>query len=89
MKQYSYMVIKYNNPNFEREYTLLDNKYKKSKRYAMFNYSVHKDGSESLNFIEYSNDLEELHNRAKDFSTWFNYPIGLFKPVGGEIQPIP
>lgn len=89
MKQYGYMVIRFNHPDYERKSTLLHNDYKKSKRYAIFNYSAHKDGSESLNFIEYSDDLEDLHNRAKDYPTWFNYPIGLFKPIDGEIQPIP
>ena len=84
---HNYAVIKHNNPHFAKETTLLESKWKKTK-YAMFNKSVHKDGSESIVNITYSNDLEELQNAAKELPTWFNYPLGVAKKVSGELIQI-
>lgn len=86
--QFSYMVVKFNNPYFAQESTLLGNKYRKTAKFAVFNYSVHKDGSESLNFIKYSNDIIELQNQIKDFESWYNYPIGVAKNRKGELFSI-
>ena len=85
---YNYVIIKSNYPDLEREHTLLHNNYKPSKKYAFIQKGVHKDGSESINFIDYSNDLEALSERAKGFITWYNYPIGVSKNIQGYLTEI-
>jgi len=88
MKKYSYVIIKHNYPELERESVLLENKYSSKKKYAFINKISHGDGSENIAFIEYSNDLEGLQNRAKGFISWYNYPIGLAKSIQGYISEI-
>ena len=88
MKQYNYVIIKHNYPELERESTLLHNKYKANKKYAYINKGVHKDGSESIYFIDYSNDLEALQLRAKEFVSWYNYPLNLTKNIQGYIREL-
>lgn len=85
---YSYVIIDHNRPELERESTLLHNKYNAKKKYAFINKSIHKDGSESICFIDYSNDLEDLQNRAAKFVSWYNYPIGLRKNMQGYISEV-
>lgn len=85
---YNYVIIKRNFPDLERETTLLHNKYKTTKKYALINKGVHKDGSECIYFIDYSNDLEELTTRAKDFISWYNYPLGISKNIQGYLSEI-
>jgi hypothetical protein len=85
---YHYIIIRENNPHLEHESTLSYNKYKKTKKYAFINKGTHQDGSESIYYIEYSNDLAELHNRAKEFVSWYNYPIGLTKNIQGYISEL-
>lgn len=87
IKPFTYVVIRKNDPVFERETPLITNKYRKSE-YAMFNYSVHKDTSESLTHITYCDDLLELTSCSKGFECWFNYPIGLAKSRNGLIYEI-
>ena len=85
---YNYVIIKKNFPELERESTLLDNKYRKTKKYAFINKGIHKDGSESVYYIEYSNDLEELQERANKFVSWYNYPMNLAKSIQGYISEL-
>lgn len=85
---FSYVVIKYNNPAFAKESTLLDNKYKKSAKYAMFFRTVHKDSSESLTHIKYLSDMEELQRVANSFVSWYNYPLSIYKDIQGYIKHI-
>lgn len=86
---YSYVIIKNNHPELERESVLLENNYKKSKKYAMLNKIVHKDGSENISTIIYSNDLESLQKRANNYVSWYNYPLGLSKNIQGFISELP
>ena len=88
MKGYNYIIIKENYPELERENVLLENKYKANRRYAMINKMVHKDGSESISTIVYSNDLQGLQERAKGFVSWYNYPIGIAKNMQGYLREI-
>lgn len=88
MKKYSYVIIKENYPELEKQSTLLHNKYNSKKRYAFINKISHEDGSENIAFIDYSNDLQELQNRASEFVSWFNYPIGVAKGTRGELIEI-
>jgi transposase-like protein len=83
---YSYAIIKENYPELERESVLLDNKYKKSKKYAYICKVCHKDGSENIAFINYSNDLKELQERAIQLPSWYNYAIGIYKDMQGNIN---
>lgn len=88
MKGYSYVIIKNNYPQLERESTLLHNKYKANSKYAFIQKYVHKDGSESICFIDYSNDLEALQKRANGFISWYNYPIGIYKNIQGYLSTL-
>jgi hypothetical protein len=88
MTSYSYVIIKVNHPELERERVLLDNKYKARLKYAFINKIVHKDGSENIAFIDYSDDLEELQERAKGFISWYNYPLGVAKSIQGYISEV-
>lgn len=88
MKNYSYVIIKENYPQLERENVLLENKYKANKRYAMITKMVHKDGSENISTIVYSNDLQGLQERAKGFISWYNYPLGIAKNIQGYLREI-
>lgn len=84
-KGYSYVAIRRNDPAYEKERALVGNNYNPRKKYAYFNYLVHADGSESLAFIKYENDLEELQNIAKEFESWYNYPMGIAKYRDGTL----
>ena len=85
---YNYVIIKENYPQLEKESVLLRNKYNPKKRYALINKGCHKDGSESIYFIEYSNDLQALQETAKEYVSWYNYPLGLYKEIQGNILPL-
>ena len=58
MKNYSYVIIQPNYSGLRQEKTLLHNKYNAKKKYAFINKITHKDGSENIAFIDYSNDLQ-------------------------------
>ncbi len=88
MKAYNYVIIKNNYADLERESTLLQNKYNAKKKYAYINKGVHKDGSESIYFIEYSNDLEALQKDANEYISWYNYPLGVSKNIQGYLTAI-
>ena len=88
MKAYNYVIIKNNYADLERESTLLQNKYNARKKYAYINKGVHKDGSESIYFIEYSNDLEALQKDASKYISWYNYPLGVSKNIQGYLTAI-
>ena len=92
MNGYNYAIIKENYPELERESVLSpgkkSNKYSAKKKYAMIVKGVHKDGSESIYFIKYSNDLEELHKEASRYISWYNYPLGLSKNIQGFIREL-
>jgi len=88
MTPYNYVIIVHNYPELERESTLLGSPYKAKKRYAAIYKQMHKDGSESISFIVYSNDLEILHKRAADHPSWYNYPLGLCKSMQGYISEL-
>jgi hypothetical protein len=84
----NYAIIKHNYPELERETVLTHNKYNAKKKYALIVKGIHKDSSESIFFIDYSNDLEELHNRAITFESWYNYPLGVSKCILGIFRAI-
>ena len=85
---YNYAIIKENYPELERESTLTHNKYSARKKYAMLVKGVHKDGSESIYFIDYSNDLQELQEKASGYVSWYNYPMGVAKSIQGYLSTI-
>jgi hypothetical protein len=86
---YSYVIIKKNYPELERQSALSYNKYRKTKKYAFICKGVHKDYSESIYFIDYSNNLEELQQKATEYPSWYNYPMGLTKNIQGFITKLP
>jgi hypothetical protein len=88
MLQYNYAIIKENHPELERESVLTKNKYNAKKKYAMIVKGVHKDGSECIYFIEYSNDIVELQSIASGYQSWYNYPIGISKNIQGYLTQL-
>lgn len=84
--QYSYVIIRHNNKELSQVYTLLDSKHNPKAKFAIIFKTCHKDGSESITHIRYSNDLLHLHNIAIQYPTWFNYPLGLYKSMAGNIE---
>lgn len=82
---FSYVIIKDNYPELERESVLSYNKYRKSKKYAFICKMCHRDKSESIAFIDYSNDLGELQKRANEYPSWYNYPIGIYRELQGNV----
>jgi hypothetical protein len=86
--QYNYAILKESYPELERENVLLENKYKKTKRYALIVKGVHKDGSESIYFIKYSNDLQYLTEQTKGYRSWYNYPLGVTKNCQGYLREL-
>lgn len=88
MKPYNYVIIKENYPELERESVLLHNKYKRKKKYAMIVKGVHKDSSESIYFIEYSNDIMALQEKASKHVSWYNYPMGVAKDIQGYLREV-
>lgn len=84
---YNYAIIKENFPDLERESTLIPGKWK-NKKYAMIIKVVHKDGTESITYIKYRNDLQGLQNDARGFVSWFNYPLGIAKNINGNLMEI-
>ena len=77
-----YVAVRFNLPEYERETTFLECKWKPTK-YAMFLYAVHKDQSEQTVIIIYSDDLEDLQKRAEQHKSWYNYPLNLCKNSNG------
>lgn len=89
---YNYAIIKENYPELGRE-SVLDpsknaNKYSSKKKYAMIIKGVHKDGSESIYFIKYSNNLQEMQEKANNYISWYNYPLGISKSIQGNLSEI-
>lgn len=83
--QFNYGILTHNDEVLSRESTLLDNKYKKTK-YALIEKANYKDGSESINRIIYSNDLETLSKQLiKTYPTWYNYVIGIAMELQGTL----
>jgi hypothetical protein len=84
MKTYNYVIIKENNSYLAQESALLDNVYLPTK-YALIEKQCFKDGSEAINRIQYSNDLQKLSEIAKNYISWYNYPIGIYKDIQGNL----
>ena len=87
MKNYSYAIIQTNYAELERESALLENNYK-PRKYAFIEKVSHKDGSESISRIKYSNDLQKLQETASGYISWYNYPLNLMKEIQGNIYQI-
>ena len=86
--QYSYGIIKDNNPYFAQESVLLDNKYKKTAKYALIEKIVHRDGSENISRIVYGSDICKLQAMAAGYVSWYNYPLCLTKNIQGYITQL-
>lgn len=86
--QYSYGIIKDNNPYFAQESVLLDNKYKKTAKFALIEKIVHKDGSENISRIVYGSDICKLQAMAAGYVSWYNYPLWLTKNIQGYITQL-
>ena len=78
--RYSYIIIKENYPELQRESTIFKSPYKR-KKYAFIEKTCFNDGSEAITRIIYSDDLMELHKKAEGYISWYNYPLGLYKDM--------
>lgn len=85
---YKYVIIKHNYPELERESTLVTSHYNPKKKYAAIYKQSNKDGSESISYIAYDNDLEKLQKAAACYPSWYNYPLNLSKDMQGYIKHI-
>lgn len=85
---YSYAIVKHTQDWMRQESVLLENNYNPKKKYALIEKIVHKDRSENIANIYYSNDLEMLSNRAKKYISWYNYPLMLCKDIQGYIRDL-
>jgi hypothetical protein len=81
---FSYVAIRHNIEEYKRISTYLPSKVT-NKKYAIFYYTVNKDSSEILTKIECSNDLDKLQAIADNYPSWYNYPMGYFKQLQGDI----
>jgi hypothetical protein len=88
MTQYSYGIVKENYPTLRNLSTYLDNKYDAKKKYALIEKQCFKDGSEGINRIIYSNDLENLSKQLEGYPTWYNYPKEKRKNIQGYISDL-
>ena len=71
---YSYAILVHNTPEryLHQESTYLDNDFKKTK-YAMIEKQCFKDGSEGINRIIYSNNLQKLQSDILKYISWYDY----------------
>lgn len=84
---YLYAIVKENFKYLRQESAIFENDYKDTK-YALIEKQMFKNGSEGINRIIYSNDLEELQNDAAKYVSWYNYPLNLTKNMQGYITNI-
>lgn len=84
----NYAIIKENYPYLAQETVLTQNKYNAKKKYAIILKSCHKDGSESITAIFYSDNLQLLSEQAKEYPSWYNYPLGVCKNMQGYLSEI-
>ena len=73
-ENYSYAILVNNTPEryLHQESTYLDNDFKKTK-YAMIEKQCFKDGSEGINRIIYSNNLQKLQSDILKYISWYDY----------------
>ena len=82
---YNYAIIKENYPELEREDAVLHNSYDKDKKYAFIQKLICVDRTEKIGWIDYSNSLQDLHERARKQVSWYNYPAGIYQDMQGNI----
>jgi len=86
---YHYAIVVNNTTerNLNRETTLLNNKFKKTK-FALIDKIVNEDGTENIYNIVYSNDINKLSEDAKKYLSYYNYVAGYMKNIQGYISEI-
>lgn len=86
---YSYGILKENVPTLylEQESTLLHSPYTNTK-YAIIEKSCFKDGSESINRIIYSDNLEELWEKVRGYISWYDYVAMETKSIQGFVSKL-
>lgn len=85
--QFSYGILKENYPELKNESTILVNDYQETK-YALIEKKVVKDGTEKINHIFYSDDLEKLTFMAETYKSWYNYPLNKSKSLSQYVSNI-
>lgn len=87
----NYGILQFNNPFFAKESAILENDYKPTK-YALIEKKIipytQKGGNEVVTRIIYSDDLEDLSQKLKKYQSWYNYPIGVYKDIQGNISEL-
>lgn len=85
---YNYAIIKENNKYMAMESTFLPCKYEPKKKFVLIEKQCFKDGSEGINRIVFSNDIEDLSQKAKQYISYYNYVSGHKKDIQGNVSEI-
>lgn len=87
MKLYNYAILVTNAPEryLHQESTYLPSPFKKTK-YALIEKQCFNDGSEGINRIIYSDDLDALTLQLKTYISWYDYIAGFMKNIQGYIS---
>lgn len=87
---FSYCLLVYNDKNrrLDQIKTFFDSKFLKSKKYGLIVRTVHKDNSETVTHIYYSNDLQSLQRQMYKYVSWYDYVCGFTKSIQGYISKI-
>ncbi len=84
---FQYAILKHNNPYFAKESTTGENNYLNS-AFALLVKNCLSDGSEKIETILYSDNLDDLTKQAEKFPSWYNYPAGKKKDLQGYISDL-
>lgn len=84
---FNYAIVRNNYDDAKRETTLLPSPHKKTK-YVLIEKQCFTDGSEAINRIIYSNNLNKLTELAKGYVSYYNYPMGVCMDLQGNINEL-
>lgn len=86
---YKYGMLKNNTPELclKQESTIEPNEFKNT-RYGLIEKVCYSDGTEAINCIMYSDDLEECVNKLKTYPSWYNYVNGFTMNLQGYVSEI-
>lgn len=79
-----YPIIKHNYKELSQESTNKPSEWE-DKKYAFILKYCLKRADETIELIIYSDSLEELNTEAIKFKSWYNYPLGLYRELQGNI----
>ena len=89
MKTYSYTILVKNSPEryLHQESTLQKSVFKESK-YALISKQCYSNGTEKIDFIYYSDDIDLLMILNEKSVSWYDYVNGKCKSIQGYIRDL-